>query len=640
MRELLRLRHFAPHLGLLCLGAALGIFLTAALRVVAVYQLDKVIEPALGVSKGKTVQQEGGGGAGGALQRVLPGPTRVVGRWVEGIQERWQRLFRAPEATTTKSLQRRLLLAACTALVLVGTLSMLTEMVAVFLTQYIGDSVLRGVRQRLFEHLQSLPLSFFENHRAGDLLSRISNDTTVLQVLFTAPLASMLEAPPTCLGMIALMLILNWRLSLVVFILLPFIALFTSWLGARLKRQSRNVQRRMADLVSFVEQTLGGMRVVQAFGMEPLVNRLFGEINTQAFRTAIRADRLRAINVPVAGMVLVIGVAIALMVGGNEIIEGRMKDASDLFTFVFAMQLLGTQVAKVVRLNLTVQQGSAACGRIWEILDTPSQLTDAPDAIELTDLQGHIAFRNVGFAYDEASGPVLHDINLEIKPGETVAIAGPSGAGKSTLANLVPRLYDVTSGVVLIDGIDVRKVTRASLRSLIGIVPQETVLFGTTVRENIAYGRPGATEQEIIAAAEAAQAHAFITALPNGYDTEIGERGVKLSGGQRQRLAIARALLRDPRILILDEATSSLDAESEKAVQRAISTLLQGRTALIIAHRLSTIRDADRIVVLESGRIVEEGSHEQLMAQGGLYRALYETQLRTQHTEESVTYPL
>jgi len=277
--------------------------------------------------------------------------------------------------------------------------------------------------------------------------------------------------------------------------------------------------------------------------------------------------------------------------------------------------------------------------RIWEIIDMESTLTDAPDAVELDDVKGRITFRDVGFSYAPDSGPVLTDISLEILPGEVVAMAGPSGAGKSTLANLVPRLYDVSSGAVLVDGHDVRGVTRASLRRSLGVVPQETVLFGTTIRENIAYGRPEATLEEITAAAQAAQAHEFISAMPQGYDTDIGEGGVKLSGGQRQRIAIARALLRDPRILILDEATSSLDAESESAVQAAIGKLLEGRTALIIAHRLSTIRNADRILVLDRGRIVEQGTHDELMAAGGLYRTLYETQLREETRADKTEAP-
>jgi subfamily B ATP-binding cassette protein MsbA len=315
-------------------------------------------------------------------------------------------------------------------------------------------------------------------------------------------------------------------------------------------------------------------------------------------------------------------------VGGNEIISGRMAGGSSLVAFVFAMLLLGTHIAHITRLNLVLQHGAASCGRLWEVLDTPSQMTDAPDAVELARMEGRIEFRGVSLVYDEEAGPVLHNLSLTVRPGEVVAFAGPSGAGKTSLVNLVPRLYDVSAGEVLVDGHDVRQVTRASLRGFMGIVPQDTVLFATSVRENIAYGRSEATEEEIVAAAQAAQAHEFVQALPQGYDTEIGERGAKLSGGQRQRIAIARALLRDPRVLILDEATSSLDAESESAVQAAIARLLEGRTALIVAHRLSTIRNADRIVVLERGRIVEEGSHDQLMAAGGLYRALYETQLR------------
>jgi subfamily B ATP-binding cassette protein MsbA len=366
--------------------------------------------------------------------------------------------------------------------------------------------------------------------------------------------------------------------------------------------------------------------------MESFVDGLFGKANLAVFRTSVRTARLRAINVPVAGLLTIIGLSVALIIGGNEIIAGRMGGASDLIAFMGAMVLMGTGVARSTKLNLLVQQAAAPCSRIWEIIDTQSTLIDAPDAIELPSIEGRITFRDVSFAYDADSPPVLTNLSVEVEPGQVVALAGPSGAGKTTVANLVPRLYDVTSGAVLVDGHDVRRVTRASLRRFMGIVPQDTVLFATTVRENIAYGRDDATLEQVIAAAQAAQAHEFISAMPNGYETDIGEGGVKLSGGQRQRIAIARALLRDPRVLILDEATSSLDAESESAVQAAISRLLQGRTALIIAHRLSTIRDADRILVMDRGRVVEEGTHTQLMAAGGLYRALYETQLREEAT--------
>jgi len=404
------------------------------------------------------------------------------------------------------------------------------------------------------------------------------------------------------------------------------------------KRYSRQVQERIADLVALLEQTLSGIRVVQAFGLEERINGLFMRGNVETFRTAMRVARMRAINTPVAAAVLIVGTAGALFVGGNEIISGRLSP-NGLVTFIMAMQMLGAGVGRLTRMNMTIQQAAASAVRIYEIIDTESDLVDAPDATALEDIAGRVTFTGVDFTYGDPLDPVLRGIDLDIKPGEVVAVAGPSGAGKTTLANLVPRLYDVTGGQVLVDGQDVRGVTRASLRRFMGIVPQETVLFGTSVAENISYGKPGSTHEELIEAAKAAHAHEFIEALPEGYETQIGERGAKLSGGQRQRLAIARALLRDPRILILDEATSSLDAESESLVQAAIGRLLEGRTALIIAHRLSTIRDADRIVVMAQGRIAEVGTHAELMAAGGLYQALYETQAQEDPAPEVETPP-
>ena len=625
MRELLRLRQFAPRFALLAAVAVVTILLTAGLRNALIFQIRYVIQPALGESRDEAAVAKGK--AGPARPSPLPGPLRSAKRVLKSAKQRWNRLFGVDQAKTDEAQRRRLLLASAIVLFLLGAGSSLTEMVSVYVTHYLAFSMLRGVRQRLFEHLQHMPLIFFENRHSGDLLSRISNDTTALQGVFTSQVASMLQGPPTVVATIATMLWLNWRLSVAIFVLLPLVTGASAWIGIKLRKQHRHVQERMADLLAFSEETFGGMRIIQAFGLEPVVDELFGRANRAVFRTSVRTARLRALNVPVASLVLIVGMIVALVVGGNEIIAARMSGA-DLVAFMLAMVFLGSGIARITKLNLLIQQGAAPCARIWEIIDTESTLTDAADAIELADVKGRITFRDVGFAYAPESSPVLTDINLEILPGEVVAVAGPSGAGKSTLANLVPRLYDVSSGAILVDGHDVRGVTRASLRQSLGVVPQETVLFATTIRENIAYGRPEAAFEEIAAAAQAAQAHEFINMLPLGYDTDIGEGGVKLSGGQRQRIAIARALLRDPRILILDEATSSLDAESESAVQAAIGRLLEGRTALIIAHRLSTIRNADRILVLNRGRIVEQGTHDELMASGGLYRTLYETQLR------------
>lgn len=638
MKDILRLRFYASHIGVLAAVAGISILLTTALRSAMVFQIKYVIGPALG-EKDTRVPTPPPQTSGTRMQAQSRFPVvDWAKKAVQAAKSSWYQWFRVEEAKSDRALRRRLILSSCVVLLLLGLSSSLSEMVSVFVTQYLGFAVLRGVRQQLFEHLQGLPLAFFESRHSGDLIARISNDTAALQAAFGAQIASFLSGPITCVGMAVVMVWLNWRLALVIFLLMPAVTWCAAWLGIKLRKQHRAVQERMADLIAFSEETFGGIRVIQAFGIEQLVDELFERANRAVFRTSVRTARLRALNVPVANVITILGIVVALYIGGNEILAGRMG-GSDLISFIAAMAYLGTGVARTTKLNLLIQQAAAPCSRIWEILDTPSDLTDAPGAVELTEVQGSISLRDVTFSYDSNSEPVLRNINLDIRPGEVVALAGPSGAGKTTLANLVPRLYDVTSGAVLIDGRDVRTVTRASLRRHMGIVPQETVLFATTIRENIAYGRPGASMEEIIAAAQAAQAHEFISALPAGYDTEIGQGGVKLSGGERQRIAIARALLRDPRILILDEATSSLDAESEGAVQAAINRLLEGRTALIIAHRLSTIRDADRIVVLDRGRIVEEGSHAELIAAGKLYRALYESQLQEEGTNTKPNGP-
>ncbi len=644
MRDLFRLRRFAHGMRPLATAALVAIILTSGLRALAVWQTKAVFAPVFHYEAAPKSAATGGA----SPHAPKPKPGDLLKHWrvaawfraeVSGpVRQSWQRLFHIDAAPKDSPQWRwRMLLAACIVLVVAGTAAGLSDLVSTYLIQYTGQRLLLGVRQKLFEHLQTLPLSFFENQRSGDLISRLSNDTNVLQVLFSSQLSVLIAGPFTCLGLIILMVALNWRLSLATFALIPLVSAFATWLGGKVKRYSRGVQSRMADLAAFVEQTVSGMRIIQAFNMEPHVTGLFQETNRATYRTALRAARAHALNAPIALLLVTFGVVIALLIGGYEVIAGRMK-AEDLVTFIVAMQLLETSVSRLSRLNLTLQQAAGACVRIWEILDTEPELTDAPDAEELTDVKGRVTFQQVTFSYNR-SAPVLDHLNLDIRAGEVVAIAGPSGAGKTTLANLIPRLYDVSEGAVLVDGTDVRRVKRSSLRRFMSIVPQETLLFGTSVRENIAYGKPQATTEEIVAAARAAQAHGFISALPEGYETQIGERGVKLSGGQRQRIAIARALLRDPRILILDEATSSLDAESESAVQEALSRLLQGRTAVIIAHRLSTIRDADRILVMESGRIVEQGSHEQLMAAAGLYRALYETQLSEQKTPTSEEAP-
>ncbi|MCK4324496.1 MAG: ABC transporter ATP-binding protein [Armatimonadetes bacterium] len=511
-------------------------------------------------------------------------------------------------------------------LVLLGWLiaAAILQAISHYLGEWIGQNTLYDLRTAVFNHLQLLSMKFFDRQRSGELISRVNNDTQRLQQVLGSQLANLVVAPVTVLFAFGFMLEKSWRLALLTVAVAPLVYLITRLLGRWVRRYSYLVQARLADLTSAVEQGFGLIRVIKIFGMERTTTRRFSASAEGVMRAELRQARVQASSQMLTMGLVSFALCGALLYGGYEIASGHLTP-SQLMTFVLLMQLAGTNISRLTRLRLSLDRAEAPAFRTVEMLETQTDVEDAPDALDLDRVTGEVCFDNVDFSYDEGT-PVLLDFDLQITPGETVALVGPSGAGKTTLGNLVPRLYDVDSGAVLVDGHDVRDLTQASLRSFMGFVPQETLLFGGTARDNIAFGRPDATNEEILAAAQAANAHDFIEALPEGYDTPVGERGVNLSGGQRQRIAIARALLRDPRILILDEATSSVDTETESLIQQAMEELVRDRTTFVIAHRLSTLRHANRLLVIEDGKQTELGTHEELLAKKGTYYKLVEMQ--------------
>jgi len=504
----------------------------------------------------------------------------------------------------------------------------------IYLGQYVGGRTLIELRTGLFARLQRLSLAFYESQRVGDLMSRLTSDVALVQQMISEDMTYYLMSPLVVLGCIAYMLAVNWRLTVLVMVFAPLTAWVVAQTGRRIRRLTRSQQERVGDLNARLHERLASMRVIQSFAREDHEIANFRRLNENTFTAAIRVARVNAFSPQAVTAISALSFVIVLGYAGVQVIGGRIE-LPGLFGYFIAMQQAGVYFVKFGTLHLRVQQSLAALGRIMEVMEREPDVREAPDAVALPPVEGRVTFRHVSFRY-AAGEEVLQEINLEIAPGEMVALVGPSGAGKTSLANLVMRLYDPTEGAIEIDGHDLRRLTFHSLRSQIGLVPQETVLFGGTIRENVLYGRMEATEEEVAAAARAANAHDFIVGLPQGYDTEVGERAVRLSGGQRQRLAVARALLKDPRILILDEATSSLDTESEALVQEALERLMVGRTTLVIAHRLSTIRKANRIIVLSEGRLVEQGSHADLLARKGLYHRLYGLQREPAGTGELV----
>jgi subfamily B ATP-binding cassette protein MsbA len=485
-----------------------------------------------------------------------------------------------------------------------------------------------GVRLRdaVYRHLQGLSLSFFNGQRTGALMSTINNDVPLLQGVL-AGLKDVASAPLIVVGGLISIFAIDWKLSLIALIIVPLMALTIGRLTRLIRSMTTHTQDKLADVNTIMEETLSGIRIIQSFSAEPQEIRRFSAENLEAKNRAMSVTRQGAKIKPMTDLLGAIGISLALWIAGHEVITHALN-FGQLGAFIYLLNKIATGVSSLGSVKVVWEQIQAGSARIFDkVLNVQPEIQDVPNAVVLDEVSGKVEFEHVAFAYN-ANTPVLRDISFTMNPGEVVAVVGLSGAGKSTLADLIPRFYDPQAGTIRVDSHDIREVTMGSLRHQIGIVPQETVLFGGTIRDNIAYGNPLATDAMIEAASRAANAHSFISdpaVMPDGYQTVVGERGKQLSGGQRQRVSIARALLKDPRILILDEATSSLDAESEKVVQEALETLMRGRTTLVIAHRLSTIRNAHKILVMQAGEIVESGSHDALMClTGGLYRHLYE----------------
>ena len=494
-----------------------------------------------------------------------------------------------------------------------------------YLMNFVGLRVVADIRQRLYDHLQDLSLSFFTQTPTGVLISRITNDVNLVQGAVSNAITGLIKDAVTILGLTAVVFYRDWKLGAIAFIVFPIAIIPIKEFGKRLRKFSRKGLQRMGSLTTFLHETITGNRIVKAFNMEEYEKRRFAEENEKYFKIFLKRVKIRALSHPLMELLGGIGVAIILWVGGYSVVRGDMTPGT-FFSFMTALLMLYAQVRNLNKVNLEVQEGLAAAARIFELLDTVAEVKEDKEAIPLPLISKGIEFEKVSFKYDSA--PVLKSFSLHVRVGEIIAIVGMSGAGKTSLVNLLPRFYDVGDGRILIDGMDIRKVTLNSLREQIGLVTQQTILFNDTVRNNIAYGSLLRSDQEIMGAAKAANARDFIQRFPQGYDTVIGEGGVKLSGGERQRISIARAILKNAPILILDEATSSLDSDSEAEVQVAMDTLMKGRTVFVIAHRLSTIRNAHRIVVLSNGEIIEQGTHEELMALNGEYRRLYDLQFR------------
>jgi len=494
---------------------------------------------------------------------------------------------------------------------------------------HVEQGSMKDLRDEAYKHLHKLPMSFFKKERVGNLISRITNDVNIVQTSISAAFLNMIREPLSIIVFLGIAISISWKLTLLALVILPVSMFIIAWIGLKLRKQSYFIQEKMADITSILQETISGVKIVKAFGMEKYENNKFMTETHNFFKLMLRIVRVRNASSPITE-ILSTGVGVVIIYfGGLLVLKEQTLTASEFMGFLFAIFQMMPPIKELSGVNNRIQESSAAGDRIFEIIDTQPSIKNSDKAIEVPEFKNSLNLDHVSFHYEDSDELVLNDLNFSVNHGEIVALVGPSGGGKSTLVDLIPRFYDPTDGRILLDGIDIKEIKIENLREMMGIVTQETFLFNESIKNNIAYGLGEYPEEKIIEAAKTANAHNFIMEMPRGYNTVIGERGVKISGGQRQRLSIARALLKNPEIMIFDEATSALDNESELLVQEAIERLMVNRTTIVIAHRLSTIRNATRIIVLDRGRIIQKGTHDELiLEEEGLYKKLYEMQFR------------
>lgn len=490
-----------------------------------------------------------------------------------------------------------------------------------YLMGYIGQAVIMDIRNALYHHLQRLSIAYYDRRRTGDIMSNLTNDISALQTAIVTDFITLVQESAIFIGSFGSMIYLQWKLTVLCLIIVPLVSYVIKFFGKKLHNSGKDVQETLADVTSMLQETIQGVRIVRSFNRGAYEEKRFRKINKLSFTAAVRAIRQQSQMTPFVEFLAAIAVCTIIWYGGVSVIDGVMSTGELIAFLIYAINL-ANPTRRVAESVGNIQKSLAAADRVFSILDEQPEIQNRKDAKDIEVKVGRVEARHVSFSY-EMGNPVLTDLNFVAEPGQTIALVGPSGSGKTTIANLLPRFYDVTGGGIYIDGVDIRDSTISSLREHIGLVPQDTLLFNTTIKENILYGRLDATDKEVWEAVKAANAEKFIRGLPNGIETKVGDRGLVLSGGQRQRIAIARAILKDPAILILDEATSALDTESEKIVQDALEKLMVGRTSFVIAHRLSTVKNADQIFVLNNGYIEEYGTHDELMREGGLYYELY-----------------